>query len=88
MVNEERDNIEELDREVDRENLLYEFKGKTEDIDFSKYISSIDMMIGIRDGGISITNVILNQNSLSNEKAEISVGNPKDKSKKKFCNKC
>ena len=32
MVNEERDNIEELDREVDRENLLYEFKGKKQKI--------------------------------------------------------
>ena len=36
MVNEERDNIEELDKKVDRNNLLYEFKGKAKDIDFSK----------------------------------------------------
>ena len=37
MVNEEIDNIEELDKKVvDRNNLLYEFKGKAKDIDFSK----------------------------------------------------
>ena len=47
MVNEERDNIEE--------------------IDFSKYISYIDMMIGIRDGDISLAIAVLNQNNLSNE---------------------
>ena len=82
MVNEERDNIEELDKKVDRDSLLYEFKGKTKDIDFSKYISSIDMMNDKRDGDIGLTIAVLNQNNLSNEKVEISVGNPKHKSKK------
>ena len=82
MVNEERDNIEELDKKIDRDSLLYEFKGKTKDIDFSKYISSIDMMNDKRDGDISLTIAVLNQNNLSNEKVEISVGNPKHKSKK------
>ena len=82
MVNEEKDDIEELDKKVDRDNLLYEFKGKTKEIDFSKYISSIDMMNGIRDGDISLTIAVLNQNGLSNEKAEISVGNPKHNFKK------
>ena len=82
MINDERNNIEEFDREVDRDNLLYEFKGKTEDIDFNKYISSIDVMNGIRDADISLTNAVLNQNNVLSEKAEISVGNPKHKSKK------
>ena len=77
MVNKERDNIEEFDREVDRNNLLYEFKGKTNEIDFSEYISSIDMMKSIRDGDISLTIAVLNKNNFLNEKAEISVGNPK-----------
>ena len=83
MVNEERDNIEELNKKVDRDNLLYEFKGKTNETDFSKYISSIDMMNSIRDGDISLTIAVLNQNNLSKEKAEVSAGNPKHKSKKK-----
>ena len=87
MVNEERDNLEELDKKVDRDHLLYEFKRKTKDIDFNKYISSIDMMNGMRDGDVSLAIAVLNQNHLSNEKAQISVGIPNHKSKKKICNK-
>ena len=34
-------------------------------------------MNGIRDGDISLTIAVLNQNNLSNENAEIRVGNPK-----------
>ena len=39
-------------------------------------------MNGIRDGDISLTIAVLNQNHLSKEKAEISVVNRKHKSKK------
>ena len=38
-----------------------------EEIDFSKYISYIDMMIGVRDGDISLAIAALNQNNFSNE---------------------
>ena len=40
------------------------------------------MMNGIRDGDISITIADFNQNKLSKEKAQISLGNPNHKSKK------
>ena len=71
-----------MNKKVDRYNSLYEFKGKTDDIDFSKYISSIDIMNGIRDGDISLTISVLNQNNLSKEKAKINMRNPRHKSKK------
>ena len=81
MVNEERDNIEELDEKVYRNSLLYDFKGKTKDTDFSKYISSIDMMNDIRDGNTSLTIAVLNQNNLANDKPQINMENPSHKSK-------
>ena len=74
MVDERKGEIEELDKKVDREKLLYEFKGKTKDIDFTKFISSTDMMDRIRDGGIRLIDAVNNRDYLLSELGEIEKG--------------
>ena len=50
MTKEKKDEIEKLDKTVDRQKLLYRCKGNTSDVDFSGYFSTNDLINKIKDG--------------------------------------
>ena len=53
-----RNETEELDKAVNRKELLYKYKGNTSDVDFSEYYGAIDLINKIKDEDISLIKAV------------------------------
>ena len=80
MTEEKKTEIKNLDNSVDRDKLIYKYKGNTSDADFSEYYGAIDLINKIKDGDVSLKQVINDQYELKSKLGEIKKGNPKRKS--------
>ena len=80
MTEEKKTEIKNLDNSVDRDKLIYKYKGNTSDADFSEYYGAIDLINKIKDGDVSLKQAINDQYELKSKLEEIKKGNPKRKS--------
>ena len=81
LTEEKKTEMKNLDNSVDREKLIYKYKGNTSDADFSEYYGAIDLINKIKDGDFSLKQAINDQYELKSKLGEIKKGNPKRKSK-------
>ena len=81
MTEEKKDEIEKLDKTVNRKKLLYKYKGNISDVDFSEYYGAIDFIKKIKNGEVSLRKAVNDQYELKSKLGEIKKGNPKKKSK-------
>ena len=81
LTEEKKTEIKNLDNSVDRDKLIYKYKGNTSDADFSEYYSAIDLINKIKDGDVRLKQAINNQYEFKSKLGEIKKGNPKRKSK-------
>ena len=81
MTEEKKDEIEKLDKIVNRKKLLYKYKGNISDVDFSEYYGAIDFIKKIKNGEVSLRKAVNDQYELKSKLGEIKKGNPKKKSK-------
>ena len=79
---EKKTEIKNLDNIVDRDKLIYKYKGSTSDANFNEYISVIDLINKIKDEDVSLKKAVIDQDELKSKLGEIKKGNPKRKSKK------
>ena len=84
LTEEKKTEIKNLDNSVDRDKnkLIYTYKGKTSDVDFSEYYGAIDLINKIKDGDVSLKQAINNQHDLKLKLGEVKKGNSERKSKK------
>ena len=81
MTKEKKDEIEELDKTVNRKELLYKYKGNTSDVDFSEYYGAIDPINKIKNGDVSLKKAANDQYEPQSKLGEIKKGNPNKKSR-------
>ena len=79
LTEEKKTEIKNLDNSVDRDKLIYKYKGNTSDADFSEYYGAVDLINKIKDGDVSLKQAINSQYELR--------GNKKRKPKKEIKNK-
>ena len=61
MTEQKKDEIEKLDKTVNRKELLYKYKGNTSDVDFSEYYGAIDLINKIKNGEVSLRKAVNDQ---------------------------
>ena len=83
LTEEKENEIEELDKTVNRKELLYKYKGNTSDVDFSEYYGANDLINKIKNGNVSLRKAVDHQYELESKLREIKKGNLNRKSKKK-----
>ena len=81
LTKEKKTEIKNLDNSVDRDKLIYNYKGNTSDADFSEYYVAIDLINKIKDGDVSLKQAINDQYEFKSKLGEIKKGNAKRKSK-------
>ena len=81
LTEEKKDEIEKLDKTVNRKELFYKYKGNTSDVNFSEYYGAIDLIYKIKNGDASLRKAVNDQYELKSKLGEIKKGNPKRKSK-------
>ena len=81
LTEEKKDEIEKLDKTVNRIELLYKYRSNTSDVDFSEYYGAIDLINKIKNGDVSLKKAVNDQYELKSKLGEIKKGNPKRKSK-------
>ena len=66
LTEENKHEIEKLDKSVDRDKdkLIYKYKGNTSDVGFNEYIGATDLINKIKDGDASFTKAVNNQYEL------------------------
>ena len=79
LTKEEKTEIENLDKRVDRNKLIYRYKGNTSDVNFGKYSGAIDLINRIKNGNISLKEAINDQYDFKSYLGEVKKGNPKKK---------
>ena len=79
LTEEKKTEAKNLDDSVDRnrDKLIYKCKGNTSDVDFSKYYGAIDLINKMKDGDISLKQVINNQHDLKLKLGEVKKGTQK-----------
>ena len=65
------DKINNLDKKVDNNKLVFKYKGKTADQDFSKFGNALGLIDKIRNGKISLTEARDEQTKLRSDMGEI-----------------
>ena len=80
LTEEKKDEIEKLDKTVNRKELLYKYTSNISDVDFSEY-GAIDLISKIKSGNVSLRKAVNDQYELKSKLGEIKKGNPKRKSK-------
>ena len=81
LTEEMKTEIKNLDRTVDRDKLIYRYKGNTSDVDFSEYYGAIDLINKIKDGDVSLEKNVNDQYELKSKLGKIKKGNRNRKSK-------
>ena len=81
LTEEKKTEIKNLNNSVDRDKLIYNYKGDTSGVDFNEYYGAIDLINKVKDGDVSLKQAINNQYELKSKLGEIKKVNPKNKSK-------
>ena len=71
LTEEKKTEIKNLDNSVDKDKLIYKYKGNISDVDFSEYYGAIDLINKIKDGNVSLKQAINNQHDLKLKLAEV-----------------
>ena len=71
LVDERLEKINDLDKKVNRNDLIYKYKGNTPDLRFDKFDNVFDIIDKIRDGKIDVTDVKNNQEKFKSYLGEI-----------------
>ena len=74
LVDERLEKINDLDKKVNRNDLIYKYKGNTPDLRFDKFDNVFDIIDKIRDGKIDVTDVKNNQEKFKSYLGEINKG--------------
>ena len=82
LADERLKKITALDKKVNRDDLICEYKGNTADAEFDQFDNALDLIDKIRNSKISLTNVKNDQEDFKSNLGEIKKGDKK-KSKKK-----
>ena len=82
LTEEKKNEIEKLDKMVNRKEFLYKYNGNTADDDFSNFNGAIDTINKMASGDISLSKAIDNQYKLKSELGEVNKGKSKRKSSK------
>ena len=80
LTEEKKDEIEKLDKTVNRKELLYKYTSNISDVDFSEY-GVIDLISKIKSRNVSLRKAVNDQYELKSKLGEIKKGNPKRNSK-------
>ena len=83
LADERLKKITALDKKVNRDDLICEYKGNTADAEFDQFDNALDLIDKIRNGKISLTNVKNNQEDFKSNLGEIKKGDKKKRAKKK-----
>ena len=75
------DQVKKEIKAIDRNKLIYKYKGNTSDADFSEYCDAIDLINKIKNGDVSLKQSINDQYEVKSKLVKIKKGNPKRKSK-------
>ena len=75
MLNE----ITELDKKVDLDDLIYKYKGNTPNEEFNTYDNALDLIDKIKNGEIKLAEVKINQINFKSNSGEIKKGSKKSK---------
>ena len=81
MTEEKADEIQKIDKTVNRKELLYKYKGNTSDVDFSEYFSAIELINKIKNGDVDLRKAADDQYKLKSKLGEIKKGKPRPKSR-------
>ena len=76
------DDITELDEKVNRDDLIYRYKGKTPDEKFDKYDNALNLINKIKNGKIKLADVKNDQIKFKSNLGEIKRGPKKSKEQK------
>ena len=90
LVDERLEEIVDLDKKVNSDNLIYRYKGNTADAKFDKFDNALHIISKIRNGEISLADVKNNQAKFKSNLREIKKGNnikrPKEQKKNALYN--
>ena len=81
LVDERLDEITELDKKVNLDDLAYRYKGKSPDEKFDKYDNALDLIDKIKNGEIKLAEAKNDQIRFKSNLGEIKKGNNKKRSK-------
>ena len=81
LVDERLDEITELDKKVNHDDLIYRYKGKTPDEKFDKYDNALDLIDKIKNGEIKLAEAKNDQINFKSSLGKIKKGNNKKRSK-------
>ena len=82
LADEKLDKITELDKKVNRDDLIYEYKGNTADVNFDQFDNALDLIHKIKNGRITITNAKNDQKDFKSSLGKIKKGNKKSRDQK------
>ena len=71
LVDDRLEKITDLDKKVNKDDLIYRYKGNTADVKFDKFDNAFDIIDKIRDGKIDLFDKKNNQNKLKSYLGEI-----------------
>ena len=61
LVDERNKIITDLDKKINRDDLIYRYKGNTPDLSFNKFDNALDVIDNIRNGKINLADIKYNQ---------------------------
>ena len=73
-----------MDKKVNRDDLVYRYKGGNPDEEFDKYDNTLDLINKIRNGEIKLAQVKNDQTIFKSHFGEIKEGNNKKRSKEQY----
>ena len=77
VVDERLERINDLDKKVNSDDLIYRYKDNTPDLNFDKFDNAFDIIDKIRNGKIDLADVKNNQEKFKSYLGEIKKGNKK-----------
>ena len=81
LTEEKKNEIENCEKSIDRNKLIYKYKGITSYVNFGEYFGAIDLINKIENGDVSLRKAVNDQYELKSKLGEIKKGNPNRKSK-------
>ena len=85
LVDERLDKIIDLDERINSNDLIYRYKGSTDDVNFNKFDNALDIIDKIWDGKIGLADVKYNREKFKSYLGEIKKGKKIKKNKKTLC---
>ena len=74
LTEEKKSEIEYVNDLVDRNKLIYRYKGNTPDINFGEYYNAIDLINKIKNGDISLRDAVNDQYTFKSQLGEVKQG--------------